>query len=231
MIMNESKLVANSLNILAEFPKNRKSRRDVEEGGDEADDIESRGARAFKRDVFHTIVDSVISGLTTRFDAANRSYQTFSFLWEYLILSEEEILQACGIFTSKYEVDICLDGLREEMVHIRSIHKANFGEKSLNPLQLLNSISQCKLDEIFFNVCTALRIFCTLPVTVASAERSFSKLKLIKNFLRSTMTQQRLSDLAILSIESETARKMDFQNVIKDFTMRKARKAVFETLY
>jgi len=44
------------------------------------------------------------------------------------------------------------------------------------------------------------------------------------------MTQQRLSDLAILSIESETARKMDFQNVIKDFAMRKARKAVFETL-
>jgi len=66
-----------------------------------------------------------------------------------LILPEEEILQACGIFASKYEVDICLNGLREEMFHARSIHKANFGEKSLNPLQLLNSINQFKLDEIF----------------------------------------------------------------------------------
>ena len=65
---------------------------------------------------------------------------------------------------------------------------------------------------------------------VASAERSFSKLKLIKNFLRSTITQERLSDLAILSIKSETARTMDFQNVIKNFAMTKARKAVFETL-
>ena len=91
--LNESKLVANSLNILAEFPKKRKSRRDVEEGGDEADEIESREARAFKRDVFHTIVDSVISGLTKRFDAANRIYYTFSFLWEYLILSEEVIFR------------------------------------------------------------------------------------------------------------------------------------------
>jgi len=80
MILNESKLVAKSLNILAEFPKNRKSRRDVKEVGDEADEIESRGARALKRDVFHTIVDSLISGLTTCFDAANRIYQTFSFL-------------------------------------------------------------------------------------------------------------------------------------------------------
>ena len=83
MILNTSKLVANSLNILAEFPKNCKSRRDVEEGGDEADELESRGARAFKRYVFHTIVDSVILGLTTHFDAANRIYQKFSFLWEY----------------------------------------------------------------------------------------------------------------------------------------------------
>ena len=102
----EFKIILNSLNILAEFPKKRTSRRNVEQGGDEADEIESREARAFKRDVFHTIVDSVISGLTTRFDAANRIYRTFSFLWEYLILSEEEILQAYGIFASKYEVNM-----------------------------------------------------------------------------------------------------------------------------
>ena len=65
MILNESNPIANSLTILAEFLKNHKSRRDVKEGGDEAAEIESRGARAFKRDVFHTIVDLVISGLTT----------------------------------------------------------------------------------------------------------------------------------------------------------------------
>jgi len=31
----------------------------------------------------------------------------------------------------------------------------------------------------------------TIPVLVASAERSFSKLKLIKSYLRSTMSQQK----------------------------------------
>ena len=39
--------------------------------------------------------------------------------------------------------------------------------------------------------------------TVASAERSFSKLKLMKNFLRNAMSQERLNDLAILSVENE----------------------------
>ena len=41
------------------------------------------------------------------------------------------------------------------------------------------------------NVSVAYRM--SAPVTVASAERSFSKLKLLKNYLRSTMLQGRLN--------------------------------------
>jgi len=41
----------------------------------------------------------------------------------------------------------------------------------------------------------------TIPVFVVSAERSFSKLKLIKSYLRSTMSQQRLNRLVLLFIE------------------------------
>ena len=111
------------------------------------------------------------------------------------------------------------------MLHLKAIHTANFGNESLGPLKLLNTIRKFKLDDIFCNVCTALRMFCTLPVTVASAERSFSKLKLVKNFLRSTMGQGRLNDLAILSIEAELAKRIDFQNIINDFAVKKARKA------
>ena len=39
------------------------------------------------------------------------------------------------------------------------------------------------------NVSVAYRILLTVPVTVALAKRSFSKLKLLKNYLRSTMSQ------------------------------------------
>ncbi|KAJ8352087.1 hypothetical protein SKAU_G00235630 [Synaphobranchus kaupii] len=56
-------------------------------------------------------------------------------------------------------------------------------------------------------LCT--RILLTLPVTVASGERSFSKLKLIKNYLRTTMMQERLNGLATISIESELGQEID----------------------
>ena len=39
-----------------------------------------------------------------------------------------------------------------------------------------------------------------IPVSVASAGRSFSKLKLIKSYLRSTMSQQRLNGLISLIV-------------------------------
>ena len=53
------------------------------------------------------------------------------------------------------------------------------------------------------------------PVT--AAETSFSKLKLIKRYLPSSMSQSRLSNLAIISIENEEAKAIDRDDLIKKF--------------
>ena len=84
----------------------------------------------------------------------------------------------------------------------------------------------CGLCELFSNVCISLRIFLTIPATVASAERFFSKLKLVKSYLRSTMSQTRLVELARLNIESSIARQVDFDRVIRNFANKKARKSL-----
>ena len=55
----------------------------------------------------------------------------------------------------------------------------------------------------FPNVFIALRIYLTMPITAASGERSFSKLKLIKTYLRSIIAQERHKSLPLLSIECE----------------------------
>ena len=54
-----------------------------------------------------------------------------------------------------------------------------------SPINVLNYVKRL---EFFPNACIAFRILLTILVTVASAERSFSKLKLIKSYLRSTMS-------------------------------------------
>ncbi|KAK0137416.1 Zinc finger MYM-type protein 1 [Merluccius polli] len=69
----------------------------------------------------------------------------------------------------------------------------------------------------FPNVFVALRIFLTLPVTNAEGERSFSQLKRVKNELRMTMTQKRLTALSLLTIESELVKELDFDDVVDTF--------------
>ena len=63
-------------------------------------------------------------------------------------------------------------------------------------------------------------------MTVAEAERSFSKLKLIKSYLSSTMSQECLSGLALASINHAIAWHISYDDDVKidDFALRKARK-------
>jgi len=74
--------------------------------------------------------------------------------------------------------------------------------------------------------CISLRIFLTIPATVASAERFFSKLKLVKNYLRSATSPTRLIDLARLNIESGIARQVDFDSDIRNFANKNTRKSL-----
>ena len=55
-----------------------------------------------------------------------------------------------------------------------------------------------------------------------------SKLKLIKSYLRSTKSQERLSRLAILSIEKEMLEELKYKNIISNFAYQKARKIDFK---
>jgi len=67
----------------------------------------------------------------------------------------------------------------------------------------------------------------TIPVSITSTERSFLKLKLIKSYLRSTMSQQRLNGLALLSIEKYFLNKINYDNLIDNFASQKVQKINF----
>jgi hypothetical protein len=88
-------------------------------------------------------------------------------------------------------------------------------------------IVQRKLREGNPNVFILLRIIMSVPVTTASAERSFSRLKLIKTYLRTKMAQERLTGLAILSIENEVASALDNSEILGSFSSRKSRERYF----
>ena len=159
----------------------------------------------------------------------NILHQRFSFLHVIVILDtdEDDFIQeriecTCADYT---ELDAAamfgeISRLRQ---HIKISKELNQEEnvESWTAADLLQWIYKWKLQESVENLVLVLRIFLTITVSTASCERSFSKLKLIKTHQISTMGQERLSNLAILSIERDF--KVNFEDVIKEFSLIKTR--------
>ena len=82
-------------------------------------------------------------------------------------------------------------------------------------------VENASLATTYPDVCVTYVMYMTVPVPVAMAERSFSKLKLIKDFLRNSMSQERLSGLALLSTKNERVKNLDFRKVIQQFASAK----------
>ena len=55
--------------------------------------------------------------------------------------------------------------------------------------EILTFLNANDMHDVFLNVSTLYKLLMTLPVSSATAERSFSRLKLIKSYLRSTYNE------------------------------------------
>lgn len=91
-------------------------------------------------------------------------------------------------------------------------------------LRMYKLIMHANLQSVFPNTEVALRLYLCLMVTNCSGERSFSKLKRIKNELRSTMRQERLNHLTLMSLEHEVLRAINVTELIDKFANVKSRR-------
>lgn len=151
---------------------------------------------------------------------------TFGFLLPITLLSknkDEFIKSKISKLVELYD-DVDGDELFREVKGLRYYGKSDETLEKRDFLEFLSWIVEWDVMDRFPNLVILLKIFLTLPVSVASCERSFSKLKLIKNYLRSSMSDERLCGLAMLSIEHELASSLDFSEILEEFASKKARR-------
>ncbi|GFW68799.1 hypothetical protein TNCV_3640131 [Trichonephila clavipes] len=160
-------------------------------------------------------------------EIGERFLQLQNLAQKYAFLRPEEVL-SMNELRSSVPQDINKETFQLELVRLQTFVAATDPgcKKELirsGSLDLLIYIIESKLEDGLSNIIIMLRIFLTSAICNASCERSFAKLKLIKNYLRSTMSTLRLTNLAILAIEHDI--HIDVDNCIKEFGMKKNTKS------
>ena len=73
-------------------------------------------------------------------------------------------------------------------------------------------------------LCKIIELILVLPASNAESERSFSKMKLIKGRLRSTMKTDKLNHFMIVGLNKDIFDNLDFEEVVDEFISRNERR-------
>nr|XP_028959292.1 uncharacterized protein LOC114825112 [Malus domestica] len=175
-------------------------------------------------------VDIALSQLKNKFEQLKTFESIFGFLFDALkliSLDDQQLKENCMNLEAHlkhrntmdvYGADLCSE---LQVLHMMLSEEAFFSNNPWTSMEIANFVKETDMCP---NVLIAYRVLLTVPVTVASAERTFSKLKLLKSYLRTTMTQDRLNGLAILCIEKNEIEDLEYDDIINDFASKSARR-------
>ncbi|XP_020266532.1 zinc finger MYM-type protein 1-like [Asparagus officinalis] len=222
--MITTKTLAANLGVNSVFFEKRQifRKRHFDEVGAQSSELtQQSGEENFRVHYFLLLVDQMIGSLEKRFEQYQTYENIFGFLFrpKKLYAYQNDDLKACcanptNNLKKESSSDVDGDELFTELLILQNM----FPSENMKAINVLNFL---KRMNYFPAASIAYKILLTIPVTVASAEHSFSKLKILKSYLRSTMSQERLNRLALLSVESGFLDKIDYEALIDDFAKKK----------
>ena len=224
-----AKAIASDMDIEPKFPTKRQSKRKkhFDEINDQDEEIQLSTMESFRVNYFLVIVDAAIASLTSRFEQLKTFEKVFGFLFNsenLKSLDDNDLRKHCTAFAEVFSDDKSSDVDLDDFFSELKVLQVTLPDDFMSAPEILQFVTTL---DCYPNGSAAYRILLTVPVTVASAERSFSKLKLLKNYLRSTMLQGRLNGLAMCSIENAILGIIDLDTIINDFASRNDHRSFF----
>lgn len=101
----------------------------------------------------------------------------------------------------------CFTSLKAELLHTKNV-LLDLAPQAKTIVDVANALTPLKAA--FPRVIALLQLTLTLPVSTASCERSFSCIKRVKTYTRTSMKENRLCGLALMSIENDITRDENF---------------------
>lgn len=162
----------------------------------------------YKINIYNVVLDIIINEIEDRFK--ENDLKVLQALKD-VIVSEIPQTNAIKLVCKTYEFDV--DEVTIELAMFNRMFK-----KKYSVYNITNKVEYLLCGELhigFSNFMKIIKIFLTVPINTATCERSFSCLRRLKNYLRTSMGQERLSALAVLQIQRSVP--INIEQVIDEF--------------
>lgn len=181
----------------------------------------------YKRVVAIPLLDSLITQLKERFDGENKRHtQALLSLVPSVMLSLDTEFSDQDFMFWKEDLPTH-KSLAGELRRWKRLWSNDNPLTQPVPSNLVQALASCDAES-FRNIHHLLLIGCTLPVTSAEAERTFSLLRRIKTYTRSTLAEEHFSDLAVIAMHYKE--RISTEEVLKAFIQHHPRRIFLKSV-
>ena len=195
------------------LPQQRKRPKRYEEGASAEFDS---SAKDMYRRVYFEALDLIIQAIKDRFNQPG--YRVYHCLENLLLKAArgEEFSEELKLASSIYGADINECNLQ---MQLETLGTSIQEERVLSIFDVWNYLQQLTAAErtLLNEVVTVMKLLLVMPATNATSERSFSAMRRVKSYLRSTMGQERLNHLMTLHVHKESTDSLNLVQVANEF--------------
>jgi hypothetical protein len=208
------------------FPRSRQAKRKkhFDEQNDQNEEEALSAIESFRVNYFLVMIDMAIASLNSRFEQMEIFENIFGFLLNserLKSLDDRDLRKCCTTFAKTFTHDDSSDVDLNDFISELEVLQVTLPDGLMIASEIIQFIT---IADCYPNVSIAYRILLTIPVTVASAERSFSKLKLLKKLSKVNYDTGKVKWLGYLFYREDVLTNVDLNTVLNDFASRNARR-------
>lgn len=190
--------------------------------GDGGEAAKYESLQQFFRIQYFMVLDKVIGSIQERFYSP--AWKVMNAMERLLVLSirGEEVIAADVDTVLQHSAGDLDSNLLTELQQLRHITTTDAQRQSVSSFAMGLDIlrKERPLLRLLPQVVTLVKLLCVLPCSTATPERSFSQLRRIKNYMRSTMGQPRLNHLMVTAVHRGGMKHLDVDRLIAEFVLR-----------
>jgi hypothetical protein len=171
------------------------------------------------RCLYWQLLDSIIQAITSRFHSKGHQItETIEMVLFSGFSSQPVTDDALQVLSDHFRQDISIPRLRSELNILANLPQAAKVTDIPSAVKTLKELGESL--NLLKNVRLLLQLYLILPSSTATAERSFSTLRRIKTYLRSSMSQARLNHVLVLTTYKNAVDDLDMDELLAEFIKR-----------